>query len=357
MTSVMRAGEKRPSDGPNDGDSAVPLKVEALGEPTSKTDDVTFLYTAAELKKQLEQHAKQYEAKLLVLESSHATEKAQLLAKAVQDNRRHGDEAARLIADIESLHAKLKAVQEADAAAASVKKEAVDEEAIRQETEQRFAEERVKTEQRFEEAKQKIEQENMSMKKLLASSNEAITAVTNQVDQLTGKALKTESEKMDIERTFGEAKKKSEQEIASMKHQLTSKTEEIKALMNKVRELTAKASQAEREKMEARQHSWERSGLCRMPCRVHLLRVAAAPLANQIYVGKLTPGMTEDVLGQYFSRSGRVTQVAIVRHSSPGVPGYAFVHFSTPAEAHHALAWNAHSINGQDIVVGPVRRF
>ncbi|KAH7716861.1 hypothetical protein AAVH_15693 [Aphelenchoides avenae] len=388
MTSVMRAGEKRPSDGPNDGDSAVPLKVEALGpassspsnvgsrnsfpyEPSSKTDDVTSLYTAAELKKQVEQNAKQYQAKMLELESSHATEKAQLLAKAVQDSRRHGEETDRLTAEIELLKTKLHAMQEADAAAASVKKEAFDEEAIRQEMEQRFTEERLKMEQRFAEVKLKIEQENTSMKKLLTSNSEAITALTNQVDQLTNKAMKAESEKTDIERTFAEAKQKAEPEIASMKHQLKSKSEEITALANKVRELTAKATKAESEKMEARQHSWEYyAQLEALQKEVHALRAAshafsappapndaaALPSSNQIYVGKITSGITEEILGQYFSRSGRFTLVAIVRHPSPGVPGYAFVHFSTPAEAHHALAWNAHSINGQDIVVGPRAR-
>ncbi|KAH7716865.1 hypothetical protein AAVH_15697 [Aphelenchoides avenae] len=64
--------------------------------------------------------------------------------------------------------------------------------------------------------------------------------------------------------------------------------------------------------------------------------------------------MTEDVLRHYFSQSGQVNRVLVVRPPNK-VFGYAFVHFSMPAEAHHALSWNNHGINGQDIFVGPIR--
>ncbi|KAH7716864.1 hypothetical protein AAVH_15696 [Aphelenchoides avenae] len=136
------------------------------------------------MEEQLEQKAKQcaavYEARIMELESNHATEKAQLLAKAVQDNRRHGEETAHLNAEIESLQAKLKSMQEAGASRASVKKEpvgVVDEEAIRQEMELRFTKERQQMEQRFVQEKQKIEQENASMKELLASNSATITSM------------------------------------------------------------------------------------------------------------------------------------------------------------------------------------
>ncbi|KAH7708412.1 hypothetical protein AAVH_24335 [Aphelenchoides avenae] len=346
---MPRAGEKRHSNERNNGDSAVPIKIEAPCTSTSSAatgsrnslpepaDDVTSLYTAAEVKQLLEQKAQQirsqcaveYKTKIRELESNYANEKAKLLAEVIQDDTRHADEKARLNAKIESLEAKLKAALEALAVSVSVKKEnIVDEQAIRQEMEQHFAEERRQMVQRCDE------------------------------------------EKQELQRTFVEANQKAEQEIASMKELLESQSQSIATLTNNIHELTAKATSAESETKEARQAVWQyyahvevlqkevevlRSASHAFPAPPASNATAAMPTSNQIYVGKLTAAMTEDVLRRYFSQFGVVTRVVVKWHPDQ-VSGYAFVSFSTPAEAVRALTWNVHNINGQDIFVGPSRR-
>ncbi|KAH7716867.1 hypothetical protein AAVH_15699 [Aphelenchoides avenae] len=346
---MPRAGEKRRSNERNDGDSAVPIKIEAPCTSTSSAatrsrnslpepaDDVTSLHTSAEMEEKLEQKAQQvrsqcageYKTKIRELESNYANEKAQLLAELYQDSKRHADDTARLNAQIEALQANLKAAQEAHAGAVIVKKEnVVDEQAIRQEMEQRFAEERRQMEQHFDE------------------------------------------EKRNIQRTFDEANQKAEQEIASMKELLESQSQSIATLTNNIHELTAKATSAESETMEARQAVWQyyarmealqkevevlRSASHAFPAPPASNATAAVPSSNQVYVGKLSAAMTEEVLGRYFSQFGVVTRIVVKWHPDQ-VSGYAFVSFSTPAEALRAQTWNVHSINGQDIFVGPSRR-
>ncbi|KAH7695159.1 hypothetical protein AAVH_37786, partial [Aphelenchoides avenae] len=230
------------------------------------------------------QCAVEYKAKIRKLESNYATEKAQLLAK------------------IESLEAKLKATREDFVAAVSVKKENIVDEyeqTSRQEMKQDFAEKRRLMEQRFAEAKQAFE------------------------------------------RMESEAKQKTDQEIASMNEQLTSKNEAIATLTNIVAELTTKANRAERETMEARQLSWQYYAQVEaLQQEILALRAASdvfaappaptttMPSSNQIYVAKITSAMTEDVLREHFSQFGHVSHIIVKRH--PDQSGYAFVHFASP---------------------------
>ncbi|KAH7693212.1 hypothetical protein AAVH_39756, partial [Aphelenchoides avenae] len=308
MSSMRQAGEKRRRNTCDDGDSHVPVKIEALCPPTSsssstaspnslsvpaaKTDDVTALHTAAEMEELLAQKAQQVrapcavecKAKIRKLESNYATEKAQLLAEVAQNNQRHADKTARLNAKIEPLEARLRATLEAHAVTANVKKEIIVDEyeqTNRQEMEQGFAEERRRMEQRFAEAKHYFE------------------------------------------RRAAEAQQKMDQEIASMNEQLASKNEAIATLTNIVAELTTKANRAERETMDARQLSWQyyaqvealQQEILALRAASHVFAAPHAPTttmvtpsSNQIYVAKLTPAMAEDVLRQYFSQFGNVMQ-------------------------------------------------
>lgn len=195
----------------------------------------------ARLEQKEKQCAKQYDARILELESSHASEKAQWLAKAVQANQRHEEETARLSAEIESLQAKLEAMHEA---AASVKKEAmdlVDEQAIRQEMEQRFAEERLLMEQRFDDKRQQMEQRFVEEKEEIERSSvdakqkadQEIATLKEHLAESHQLKQRLVEEKQEIERESAEAKQKADQEINSMKELLASQSESIATLTNK----------------------------------------------------------------------------------------------------------------------------
>lgn len=77
--------------------------------------------------------------------------------------------------------------------------------------------------------------------------------------------------------------------------------------------------------------------------------------STKIFVGKLSPVVTEDALRQYCSKFGRVINVDIIRNTAH-VLNYGFVHFSTREEAHKALSCSVHNIDCWEFIVAPARR-
>jgi RNA recognition motif-containing protein len=68
---------------------------------------------------------------------------------------------------------------------------------------------------------------------------------------------------------------------------------------------------------------------------------------SRIYLGNLSPRVTEDMLRELLARDGRtVTQVQIKKNATTGKPrGFAFVDMGSPAEAEAAIA----AVQGKDL--------
>lgn len=73
-----------------------------------------------------------------------------------------------------------------------------------------------------------------------------------------------------------------------------------------------------------------------------------------IYVGKLSPGVTEDNLKEAFSEFGHVESIKIIRDHLKQSKGFGFVEMPDNSEADKAIkALNKNGLNGRPIKVNP----
>ncbi|KAH7708413.1 hypothetical protein AAVH_24336 [Aphelenchoides avenae] len=281
-------------------ESVPKLTVRTIQESLTEATDVETLYTASELQAQLELHAKQirsqctddYEAKILDVEAKHA-------AKAIQLNQRRIEEKAELYAEIVSLKAQLKAALDAQ----MVKEElvnVVDELTFGYNVENDDADE-----------KQKLRQD-------VADKGEKIIALTSTFAELVTRATNAERDKETAQNYYRQCRLR------------------IEYLDNELRDLRAVL------------HS-----VTGPPGPATTTVISGPP--TKIYVGKLSPTITEDALRQYFSQFGCAVNVAIIRSTARPL-NYGFVHFSTPEEARNAMNWNVHNIDGLEFIVAPAHR-
>ena len=73
---------------------------------------------------------------------------------------------------------------------------------------------------------------------------------------------------------------------------------------------------------------------------------------NEVYVGNLNYRTKENDLKSFFSQYGKINEVKIIKNNRTGrSKGYAFIRYSTDAEAANALASHGEDFNSRALVV------
>src|SRR4051794_27438574 len=80
-------------------------------------------------------------------------------------------------------------------------------------------------------------------------------------------------------------------------------------------------------------------------------------MTNRLFVGNLTPTITEAMLRELFGKKGKVSEVKIMLDQATGQPrGCAYVTMNTAQEAKAALdALHSHQLEGRYISVNEAR--